>query len=746
MKHFFLLAVVFLLPLFAKAQLSYTGGPESYNITHLAARGDSLLAVTNNQVYLNSARGSKQWSTFSQGLYSKDSLVRAFNSFKGGFLLAQGNKVFTLTKGNNRWQDLSKGIQAGHLVNLFLNLQDRELLARAYDAVQRQYFWYHYDESKQEWLYIDPKAVVGFSPPITILPNGNILAYTTGTYRARFNAGTREWRRIDTLNVNVFNSVIALSNTELLAGATTSGTIYRSIDGGKVWTTISPAPIAGTGGSVSLYKSNKAIYAVATEYVGQSIDGGKTWKEVNDFAFIAASSPFVGNDSSSYVVARGIPFVHFNTPNLEGAFSIELNPPFYCNNLLFARDNLFLYGQGGIFAFDATAEEPEISSYAGNLPTAPVTATILAKAGPDLVALTSNFGFYRKPATANWQLSMQDMELYLPYLASSRAMATRQDTVIVFDGFYSAYYSTNRGQSWKECDYTPYLFSFQGFANGRKHLYAGYDRELYRWAGNRLDWEELKRPGNNSPVSGILVKGDTLIVNASAGWFYTLDEGQQWKSMVSPNNLTGFYVNTNGKAYVMEGSSSFAAARLFEINAAGTAPQRVLLTTPIGIGISNVAIQDSLMFATLLPNQGYIYFSTNSGKSWKPLNTQAVGYINNVFFDGDKVYLGGTAGVWSMPIKQLTTGIFTPEPFALNTLEVSPNPGSGLFRITDPGKEIEGTLQVKVFNTLGQLIKTQNMQVWNASLELDLSQEAPGQYLILMSNKEKAWSAKLIKY
>lgn len=745
MKHFFLLAVIFLIPLFSQAQLSYTGGPESYNITHLVARGDSLLAVTNNQVYLNSVLGSKQWSAFSQGLYNKDSLVRAFNTFKGGFLLAQGNKVFTLTKESNRWQDLSKGIQGGHRVNLFLNLQDRELLARAYDAVQRQYFWYHYDESKQEWMYIDPKAVVGFSPPITMLPSGNILAYTTGTYRALFNARTRQWQRTDTLNVSLFNSIVALSDQDLLAGGPASGTLYRSVNGGRVWTTINPSPLKG-GGSVSLYKTPTSVYALCNGYIAQSTDWGGTWREVNDFKFISSSSPFAADDFSSYVVAQGIPFVHFYSDELEGAFSIELNPPFYCNNLLFANDNLFLYGQGGIFAFNDTAGEVEINNYAGNLPTAPVISTVLAKAGPDLVALTNNFGFYRKPPTGNWELSMTDMELYIPYLAGFRAMATRQDTVIIFDGFYSSYYSTNRGQSWKECDYTPYLSTFQGFANGRKHLYAAYDRELYRWVGNKLEWEKLKHPGNNASISSLLAKGDTLITNTPSGWFYTVDDGQEWKSMVSPRNLTASYFSRNGKAYVMESSSSSVTARLFEINAAGTAAQRVLLTTPIGVGISNVAIQDSLMLATLVPNQGYIYFSTNSGKSWKPLNTQAVGYINNALFDGDKLYLGGTAGVWSMPISQLTTGIFNPQPIALNALEVSPNPSSGLFRITDPGKEIAGTLQVKVFNTLGQLIKTQKVQTWNASLEIDLSQEAPGQYLILLSKKEKAWSAKLIKH
>lgn len=746
MKHLFTLFLSLYTLIPAVAQFTYTGGPEGYNITHLAARGDSLLAVHGNQVYLNGTSSNKQWVLFSQGLYSQDSLVRAFQTFRGQFFIAQGRKVFALATGSNRWQDLSKGIKVGQIATQFINFQDREFLVRCFDTALQQYYWYQYDVVKKEWVAIDPQAVVGLSPALAILPNGNLLAYTAGAstaqqYRARFDASTRQWRRVDTLSLAVFNSVVALSNTELLAGGTSSGNVYRSTDGGKVWTLLKPAPVPATGRSVSVYKANTAVYAVATEYIGRSIDGGKTWKEVNDFAFISSSSPFVGNDSSSYVIAQGVPFFHLNTPQLEGAFSIELNPPFNCTNVLLARDNIFFYGRGGIFSFDDSQAEVQISSYTGNLPRVPLSSTGLYKAGTDVVGI-ADFGFYRYTAAQGWRLAMDSLNLFIPYI-NARGVATRQDTVVLFDAF-SSYYSTNRGQIWREIDDTPYLFTFQGFANGSKSLFAGYDGQLYRWLGNKQAWEELKRPGNNLLISGLLTKDDTLMVPTSSGWFYTLDAGQQWKTMTAPATSVFFYFSSGAGAYAAEFSSASVSSKLYEINARGTT-QRVLLNIPANVRLLNIASRDSFILALPTPNQGFLYFSSNRGRSWRNLDTRSLGFVNNALFDGDKVYLGGTTGVWTMPLSRLTTGIFDPKPLAASTLQAWPNPSTGKFVLNDPDDALEGDVQVKVYNTLGQLVHEQQLQAWKKGFELDLSRQTAGQYWLLLNNGEKTWSAKLIK-
>ncbi|AEE51871.1 T9SS type A sorting domain-containing protein [Haliscomenobacter hydrossis] len=747
MKHLITLFLSLYTLIPAVAQFTYTGGPEGYNISHMAAQGDSLLAVTGNQVYLNSAKGSKQWLPFSQGLYSKDSLVRVFQAHQGRYFLAQGDKVFSRTAGSSNWQNLSKGIKTGQVPDRFVSLQDRELLLRVFDGALRQNFWYHYEGSKQEWLPIGSQVFVGASPAIAMLPNGNILAYSAGTtaqsqHRSRFEASTRQWRRIDTLNLAVFNSVVALSNTELLAGATTNGILYRSTDGGKAWSLLNTGSVPSTGRSVSLYQTGKAVYAVASAYIGRTLDGGKTWTDVNDFSLLSSFSTFVGNDSSSYVVAQGIPFFHLNSAQIDAAFSIELNPPFFCNNVLQARNNLFLYGRGGIFSFDDSKDEPEIENHTGNLPQLALLNTGLYKAGTELVGHT-DFGFYRYTPAQGWRLAMDSMDLYIPYL-NARGVATRMDTVVVFDGF-SSYYSTNRAQKWKEVAVTPYLSTFQGFANGRKALFAAYDGGLYRWAGPKLTWEALKRPGNNLNIIGLLAKGDTLMVRTASGWFYSTDLAQQWKTMVEPASSVFYYFSSEGGAYASEFSNSFATAKFYEISPLSKT-QRLLLSTPIGVRILNVASRDSFILAMPTPNQGFIYFSSNGGRTWRNLDTRSLGFVNNALFDGDKVYLGTTTGVWTMPLSRLTTGLFDPQPLSAQPLEVWPNPGADRLQIKVPGEGIEGSAQLKLYNTLGQLVHSQKVSIWNSSVELDMSQQAPGQYLILLSTPEKVWSAKWIKH
>lgn len=729
----------------SKAQFSYLGGPEGYNITYMAALGDSLLAVNGNQVYLNAPTSGKNWAAFSNGLLGKDSLVRAFESFQGKVFIAQGNKIFNLKAGAAQWKEISTGIKAGRVGSLFLNLENRELLMRSYDADLLEYYWYHYNPIKQEWETIDPKALVGFTPRVAMLPNGNILSYTAGVasppqYRSRFDASTREWKRIDTLSLALFNSVIAISDTELLAGGTSSGIMYRSTNGGKNWVEISPSPISFAGRSVSLYKAKKAIYAVASEYIGRSTDGGKTWKEINDFSFISSLSPFVALDSSSYVIALGIPFFHVNTEELDGAFSVELNPPFFCTGILQASDNLFFYGRGGIFAFEEQDGEASIVDYSNNIPRAALNTTLMQKAGTDLIAV-ADFGLYRYSPGQGWRLAMDSLELYIPYL-NGRGLATRQDTVVIFDGI-SSYFSVNKGKSWKESEYTPFLFSFQGFANGKTHLLAGFDGELYRWVGKKLDWEELKRPGNNLSISNLQIKGDTLIARTSSGWFYTTNLGQQWKTMLAPaSNLVNYY-STSAGVYGAETLRNNATSQFYEINAAGQ--HRLLITAPIGLRVAGVASRDSFIIAMIAPNRGYIQYSSNKGKSWKNLDTRRIGFVNNALIDGDLVYLMTSTGVWTMPLRNLTTGIFELRPLVQAPLQAWPNPSSGSFTIKDSNQNLKSALQVKVFNTLGQLVKEQKVQVWNNQFELDLQGQTPGQYWLWASDGEKVWSTKLLK-
>jgi photosystem II stability/assembly factor-like uncharacterized protein len=730
----------------SNAQFTYLGGPEGYNITYMAALGDSLLAVNGNQVYLNAPTSPKKWTAFSQGLFGKDSLIRAFASFRGQVFVAQSNKVFSLKTGSNQWQENFTGIPLNRPSGLFINLNDQAFFVRTFEASTQLNYWYQYDSKSSTWISVDRQFIAGGSARLALLPNGNILSFQTvpnslSQYRARFDASTGQWQRLDTVKLALFNSVIALSNTELLAGATSSGRIYRSIDGGKNWTQLSPSPVPSAGGVVSLYKANQAIYAVATQYIARSLDGGNTWKEVNDFAYISSSSPFIAYDSSSYVIAQGIPFFHINSDDLDGAFSLEIDPPFYCTNILQARENLFFFGRGGLFTFEEQDGEAAVVSYTYDLPKAPLSTTVLQKAGSGLIAY-ADFALHRFTPGQGWSLAMDSLDLYIPYI-NLRGIETLQDTVVIFDGL-SSYYSFNQGKSWKEVNYTPYAFSFQGFANANgKQLFTSFDGDLYLWVGKNQEWVEITRPGNNLAIRELQSKGDTLVVNTNSGWFYTITNGKEWTATNLPDYFSNNFYSSNGKLYNAEFRGLKPVTPLYETNVAGQ--DRLLFSPPTNVGIFALSSLDSFIIVTLNPNQGYIVYSSNRGNTWKNLNTRQIGFVINVLIDSKIVYLATSTGVWTMPLSNLTTGIFELRPLVQAQLQAWPNPSSGLFTIKDSNQNLKSALQVKVFNTLGQLVKEQKVQVWNNQFELDLQGQTPGQYWLWASDGEKIWSTKLLK-
>ena len=79
---------------------------------------------------------------------------------------------------------------------------------------------------------------------------------------------------------------------------------------------------------------------------------------------------------------------------------------------------------------------------------------------------------------------------------------------------------------------------------------------------------------------------------------------------------------------------------------------------------------------------------------------------------------------------------------SLESIEVYPNPTEGISTI-----EIKGTIQngtVKVMNYLGQVIQVLNLNNRN-KLPIDLSENAPGVYMLEISNNEGAITRKLIK-
>jgi photosystem II stability/assembly factor-like uncharacterized protein len=745
MKNISLLALCLLLAGRIGAQLTYTGGPETFRVEQMQALGDTVIAISGDQVYWSSAKNTVQWTALSQGLNSKDSTIWDLRTFKGQFFLIQGNtRVFVLKPGADRWQDQSQGLQKGDEPDQLVSLENRELLLRCFnESFDDSYSWYQYDQLNRRWLPIARSMLYDQEPAWVILPNGNIQAYVAGDainnqFRVQYDAQAKKWQLTDTISWPWFKSVIAFSNTELLAGSYIDGSVLRSTNGGKTWGFGGADQLPVDEGAVKFYKTNKVVYVLADEYLGRSLDKGRTWIDVVDFDFADADVPFYPTDSSFLMVFGGLLLGYEVSAELENAFIFQSKAPFYGLGAVELPLNILMYGYGGVAGLIEGSEEPAFAAINQGLPKVAGTTSVLKKAGTDLVAF-SDLGFYSYNKTQGWQLSMNNgLEPLVPYL-QGRGLATLKDTVILYDGFDATFLSPNRGKNWLKVGETPDQLGFQGMVQSKTQVFASFSFELYQWSGKTRTWNSLPHPEGNPFIFELAMKGDTLMVESRGKWYYSVSAGQQWKEMRTLPLDAVFFYSSEAGVYATDFSED-----LVEIRAEGA--HRVINGGPADEDLRNVIAKDSFVLALTTFNDGILYFSSNRGKTWKTVDVTKVGLVADALFDGDQVYLAGTNGVWVMPLRSLTTGVFELKPFAQANLKIWPNPSpDGQYMVELPEKETQGAVKIRVFNLQGQLVHNDQKQAWNGQLNLELANLPSGHYSLLVIDGQKAWSAKLIR-
>jgi len=82
-------------------------------------------------------------------------------------------------------------------------------------------------------------------------------------------------------------------------------------------------------------------------------------------------------------------------------------------------------------------------------------------------------------------------------------------------------------------------------------------------------------------------------------------------------------------------------------------------------------------------------------------------------------------------------------------INVFPNPGDGVFKMNVAGFSLGQSLNLKVVDSQGRIIQTRDERLCGEGLHnfrIDLSDQSAGIYfIILMNNKNKMYSCKIIK-
>lgn len=156
----------------------------------------------------------------------------------------------------------------------------------------------------------------------------------------------------------------------------------------------------------------------------------------------------------------------------------------------------------------------------------------------------------------------------------------------------------------------------------------------------------------------------------------------------------------------------------FSFNNINLTPNSIDPVNSKGYIILRAAPDPNLPVGTVISNEAKIYFDNNL-----PIITPVA-----------EVIIGNT-----------TTGIAELLSTAGPSLNISPNPAKDIINISLPSAAA-GNFEVQVYTLQGRVIKKETIQnAEQGAIKMDVSNLAPGAYMIIVQNEQNAWSGRLVR-
>lgn len=729
----------------AFAQWEYTQGPENFSITRMASIGDSIFCLNGGKIQV-SKDGPISWQPYMQGIPADVSILELRKN--ADMLIAVGNsQPYFLLKGSNTWKSITKGLPAGNNFTTLYTFDNEHIFLEFY--LESNYFVYKLNWTEESWIALPIlentyKLAFAYDPS-----KGFLAAYdrvdTNDNYEIYLanSANGIDWNAKNTTEIDSLDFGYLMYHDSLIFASNYDAELLQSSDFGLTWKKLNPN--IELLSESRFHSQGESLFLVTAGGIYLSQDNGQSFEVVVEDFFLRASSPVQFTENSVYYVSFGIPGLALVEDGFWFQTDIYFPAHFVARGYQLTDERVLVYGLGG--CFDLSAEDESELLAINGLPTVSL-ATTQVSTGKELFATTAfSTGLYHYDLnTKVWSVAMDSLDF--PYLPVEPTFAAKGDSTLMAS-YLGIYHWNSANKVWSLLDDAPFVSEVANLKANDRYFYGLIDEELYIWKGGQNEWESISLPAKDffADILDVIFKGDTLFYLDEDRIAFSTDLGNNWTELPTTfgSLRNGKFLLSASKLYITAAGNS-----LIEVSTKNVSTKQLNITNAQGIGqsIENVFVIDDLFFAQTDNGESTaLYVSNNVGGNWAKVNLpKGLSLVYNGTSVADQFYFATEKGVWSIPKSAL--GLLTSDK-SLQDIKLAnffPNPSKGKFSLqtalTDLGN---APVQVNVFNTFGQKIRSYTSQLNGSTLEIDLSDANNGVYFIFLQAGSKAWKSQVVK-